>query len=344
MVHGPCGGDTLRGLSYFISKHGGNQMISTTAQVRNRVIALLDDPTQAVFTDAIVLPAVGEAIDALQSALVFYEIPRSKVVVTYTLPALTTSVSPATMGIADMGEIIELRERRSGSSDYYTHVYECDDLPQRPQVETLGNWEWRGDQFWFVGATQARQLWLSYFETTEQPTDFTGTTGVDGALSFLSLYAAGVAGPRKGYDELAAAYMQRAVGNRYDQGIIGGGLFYLCQPMVRSRQRVQVAPRPYSVIRRRFGARRQVYIAAQQPAGVGMAPAQFSYSAGSITGTLDGTNATFYLSYPVTSVVVTLNGVTLTPTQHYTFSANQIVFLAPYVPQPDSEILVEGWV
>jgi hypothetical protein len=320
-------------------------MISTLAQVRTRVVNLLDDPNQATFTDAIVLPAIGEAIDALQSALVFYEIPKSKVVTTYTLPQGVTNVTPATMGIANMGEVIELRERRTGSSDFYTHVYECDDLPQRPQVEILADWEWRGDSFWFVGATQSRDLWLSYFTTVEQPTAIDSTpTAADGDLSFLSLYAAGVAGPRKGYDELAAAYMQRAVGSRYDQGIIGGALFYLCQPMVRSRQRVQVAPRPYSVIRRRLMPQRGVYIAANAPAGGGGTPQQFSSANGTITGTIDGSNLTFYLPFPVTTANIYRNGLLMTTGIDCTFSANQIVFVAPQIPQVGDILTAEGWV
>lgn len=320
-------------------------MISTFAQVKTRVLNLLDDPLAATFVDSIVLPAVGEAIDALQSAFVFYEIPKSKVVVTYILPAGTLSVSPATMGITDMGEVIELRERASGSSDFYTHVDECDDLPQRPQVQILSNWEWRGDSFWFVGATEARQLWLSYFSTVQQPTALDSTsTNVDGALSFLSLYASGVAGPRKGYDELAAAYMQRAVGNRYDQGIIGGALWYLCQPMVRSRQRVQVAPRPYSVIRRRLMPRRQVYIAANQPAGVGTAPAQFSTANSTITGTLDGVNATFYLTYPVSTANIYRNGILMTQPGDVTFAHNQMIFQAGQIPTAGDTLTAEGWV
>lgn len=318
-------------------------MISTFANVRSRALARLDDPSQGTFTDAVLLPGIQEAVDSLFGAFVFYEIPRTKVVATYTLPALTTSVTPATMGIADFGEIIELRERRSGSTDKYVHVYEVDDLSQRDATTSLGEWEWRGDTFYFIGATEARQLWVSYFATTTQPTTIDSTsTGVDGALNFLSLYTIGAVGGRKGYDEIAAECMQRAVGSRYDDGVIGGELFRLCQPMVRSRQRVQIQPRAFSVSRRTI-TRRPPYIAAQQPAGSGMAPVQFTYAAETITGTLDGTNATFYLSYPVSSVVVVLNGATLSPTVHYTHGANAITFIAPYIPQPGADILVEGW-
>lgn len=321
-------------------------MISTLAQVKTRVLNLLDDPNQATFLDAIVLPAIGEAIDALQSAFVMFQIPKAKnVIATYTLPALTTNVSPATMGIADLGTVIELRERRFGSTDFYTHVWECDDLPQRPQVEILGDWEWRGDSFWFVGATQARQLWLSYFATVEQPTALDSTsTGVDGALSFLSLYAAGVAGPRKGYDELAATYMRRAVGTRYDDGIIGGELFRICQPRVRQLQSVQVAPRPYSVIRRRLMPQRGVYIAANAPAGGGTAPQQFSTIDGTITGTIDGSNNTFYLSFPVTQATIFRTGLRMTQPSDVVFGANVIVFQPGQIPTVGDVITAEGYV
>jgi hypothetical protein len=321
-------------------------MISTYGNVRSRALARLDDPNQASFTDAILLPAIQEAIDALQGAFVFFEIPRSKVVTTFTVGVGTTSVTPATAGIADMGEVIELKERLSGSTDRYVHIHEVDDLPQRDAGECLGSWEWRSDTFWFVGATTAREVWISYFSTTTQASSFdaNASTGVDGALNFLSLYTVGAVGGRKGYYELAEDCMTKAVGSRYNDGVIGGELFRLCQPMVRSRQRVPVAPRAFSVSRRLLRPWAAPYIAANSPGGGGTAPAQFTYAEGTVTGTLDGSNATFYLSYPVTTVVVALNGATLSQTLHYTHSANQIVFLAPYIPQPGADILVQGWV
>jgi hypothetical protein len=320
-------------------------VISTYGQVRSRALARLDDPSQATFTDAILLPGIQEAIDVLFEAFVFFEIPRVKVVTTFTVGVGTTSVTPATAGIADMGEIIELRERLSGSTDRYVHIHEVDDLPQRDAVECLGNWEWRGDAFYFVGATTARQVWISYFSTTTQESSFdaNASTGVDGALNFLSLYAVSAVGGRKGYNEIAEECRRMAVGNRFDDGVIGGSLFRLCQPMVRARQRVQVAPRAYSITRRLTAHRAAPYIAAQQPAGVGTAPVQFSTATGTITGTLDGVNTTFYLSYPVSTARVFLNGAAMTATIDYTHSVNVITFLAGQIPQASDTITVEGY-
>ncbi len=319
-------------------------MIATSDQVKTRVLALLDDPNQAVFSDSIILQGFGEAVDSLQQAMVFYEIPRTKVVVTYNVAPYVTNFSPADAGITDMGEVIELREKQQGSSDPYTHIWEWDDLPQRPQATVLGDWEWRGDDFWFVGATLPRTVWISYFTTIEQPTSMGSTpTQADGDLTFLSKYTAGIIGPRKGYDEISAGYMRSAVGPRYDEGIIGGELFRFCQPMVRSRQRVQVAPRPYSCIARRQQWRRNFYVAANQPAGVSTAPVQFSTATGTITGTLDGTNDTFYLSYPVSSCNVYRNGVLMTQPLDVVFGANQLVFSAGQIPLVDDVLTAEGW-
>ncbi len=72
-------------------------------------------------------------------------------------------------------------------------------------------------------------------------------------------------------------------------------------------------------------------------------PTQYSSAGGTVTGTINGSNATFTVAAALHDAIVVLNGATLTPTVHYTHSANTIVFLAPYIPQPGADILIEGW-
>jgi len=230
--------------------------------------------------------------------------------------------------------------RRAGSTDRYIRIEETDKLQQRDPGEVLGEFVWRLDSFQFIGATTARQIRIRYWDTGAAPTS--GTTGVDGAITFLSKYAASVMAPRKGYDEYAARYKLEAVGGRYEEGLIGGALFRMIQPMVRSRQRVQVAPKPYSVIRRRTW-RRAPYIAANQPFGGANMPAVFKLSDGSLTGTVDGSNATFYLAYPLSRVIVHLNGSALIEGDHFTQFANVVTFLYPFIPEAGAEIMIEGW-
>ncbi len=316
-------------------------MISTVAQVQNRTLALLDDSAGATFTTAIYTEGFSEAWDAMRSAMVQYQIPFIEEIVEVTISPGVTSLSPSTAGIGGFGELVEIEERRDGSTDHYQRIWEVDKLAQRDPGEVLGEFVWRLDSFQFIGATTARQIRIRYWDTGAAPTS--GTTGVDGAITFLSKYAASVMAPRKGYDEYAARYKLEAVGGRYEEGLIGGALFRLIQPMVRSRQRVQVAPKPYSVIRRRIW-RRAPYIAANQPAGGGDMPAIFTLWNGTLSGVADGTNPQFFLSYPVRQVVVHLNGIALTQDMHFTHGANMVTFIPPYIPMPGADIMIEGWI
>lgn len=316
-------------------------MISTFEDVRTRARHLLDDANGDVFTDAIFTQAFGEAWDVAREACNVYQIPLSKKSTTYTLPASTTSLTPATAGITGLGELIELEERLSGSSDNYSHVEEVDKLPQYSQTDELRFFVWEEDSFKFIGANVARQLRITWYDMPAAPT--TGSIGVDGLHTFLALYSAGVMGPRKGYDDIGDRCMMRAVGPSFSQNIIGGALFRFIQPMVRARQHVQVAPRPFRAGARRRYLRNVPHVAAQLPVSGGTTiPAQFT-SAGAvptITGTMNGINDTFVLSYPVTTIVLYRNGSLLTGNGvDYTHAANTITFSADAAKPVSGDIL-----
>jgi hypothetical protein len=313
----------------------------TVAQIKSRFLAHLSDPNGQVFTDALFYEALGEAYDALFSAFLNSQCPRIQIVSTTTVNAGDLSFVPSSVW-SDFADFDLLEERTLGSSDLYRELQQCDQLPQRGQLDRLLDFTWRFDTFWFIGATTSRDLRVTYESSGQAPTSPTATINVDGSLTFLARGAVAAIGQVKGYDELAALSRSIAYGPKYDQGIIGGELFRLVNPRVREMQHVQVAPRPFT-LSRRSTSRRIPYVAAQSIGGGMGAPAQFSYSAGSITGTMDGTNAAFYLAYPVSGVVVELNGITLTPTSQYVFGANVVTFIDPYIPQPGNEILVQGW-
>jgi len=317
-------------------------MIPSRAQVKSRFLGLLDDDAGKVFTETVFAQAFGEAYDALFTALLVGQVPRIKNIIVVVVAPGTTSLTPGSAGISDFADYQMLRERLTGSSELFRRLESRETLTQRTQADRLLEFVWRWDTFYFVGATTSRDLEITYESSGTAPTDDGSLIGVDSSLTFLANYSAGVAGQRKGYDEIADRCWKVAVGSRYNDGVIGGELFRLLQSKVRSEQKTQIAPRPFSTQRRNV-PRMVPFIAAQQPQGVSTAPTQFSLSAGTITGTVDGSNSVFYLAYPVSSVVVILNGATLTPGLHYTFSANQLTFVAPYVPQAGADILVEGW-
>lgn len=303
---------------------------------------MLDDDAARVFTEAIFAQAFGEAYDALFTAFLVGQVPRIKNIAVVTVTSGTTSLTPATAGIADFADYVQLRERLTGSGNAFRALEPVEQLTQRVATDRLLEFVWRLDTFYFVGATTSRDLEITYESSGTAPTADGTSIGVDASLTFLSNYAAGVAGQRKGYDEIAQRCWSLAVGPKYDQGTMGGELFRLVQAKVRSEQKTQIAPRPYTTQRRQ---RMAPFIMAQQPSGVGRgAPTQFSTATGTITGSANGSNPLFILAFPVATVNVYKNGILMTIGTDCTFGANLVTFLGGSIPGMGDVITVEGWV
>jgi hypothetical protein len=320
-------------------------MYPTRAQIKTRFQSLLDDPSGAVFSEAVFAEAFGEAYDALYTAFLTNQCPRIELLLPVIVPALTTALTPAQMGISDFGDYIYLAERIYGTQDDYRDMAPVDRLAQRPMTDRLLEYNYRNDTFYFVGATNTVEIQVKYDTSGQAPTDDATQVAVDGSLTFLSNYAVGIAGGRKGYDSVAQRCMNLAVGPKYDLGTIGGELFRIIQPRVRSRQKVQIAPKPYSAFRRLLAQRGIPYVAAQQGATGGGAqnvPIQFSSATGTIVGTIDGVNAVFTLTIGgVLSMAVYRNGVLQTAGTDYTALNNQITFAALSIPQPGDIVTAE---
>jgi hypothetical protein len=262
-------------------------------QVKTRFQNLLDDPSGQVFSDAVFTEAFGEAYDALFTAFLTNQCPRIELLATVTVPPATISLTPAQMSIDDLGDYIYLAERLYGSTGGYDDLAPVDRLPVRAMADRLLEFNWRNDTFYFVGATNTIDLQVKYDTSGEAPTDDATQILVDGSLTFLANYSVGVAGGRKGYDEVAQRCMSLAVGPKYDLGTVGGELFRLVQVRVRSRQKVQIAAKPFSAFRRLAGRRAIPYVAAQQgtTGGPQNLPVQFSSTNGTIVGSIDGTRS-----------------------------------------------------
>lgn len=306
----------------------------------------MDDPNGTVFTDAIFTEGFTEAYDGLFNALLNAQAPRLNLIVPgIQINVNTLSWNPATDGnILDLADYIQVEERTFGSSEKFTDLYAWDKLPQRDPTDRLIDFVYRFDTFYFVGNTTARELRITYESSGTAPTNDNTVITVDGSLTFLAKSAAAAMGGTKGYDELAAKYHDEAYGARFNQtGVPGGELLRIIAPRIRSEQKTPIAIKPYSVYKSRL-RRRVPYVVAQQPQGVGTAPAQFSTTTGTITGTLDGVNANFFLSYPVSTVNVYRNGILMTAGTDYTSGANLITFLPGQIPQPGDIITAEGWV
>lgn len=315
-------------------------MIPTVDQIKTRTLSLVDDDSQEWATNGKFQEAFSEGYDVMISEMLKNQIPRLKNATQYTLTAATTSLTPAAVGIGDFGELIKMQERNVGSTDQYADLMEWDILPVRPMADWLADFVWRQDTFYFVGANTSRDLLLHYYSSGQAPAS--GSVGVDGSMVFLSRYAANVLLDRHGQERMAARYRVLAVGPRYEEGVLGGDLFSLISPMVRSINRTPLEPRPFTLYSTGFRQRMPVIITAQGASSTNI-PMSFSSSASTIIGTIDGSNATFYVSAPLRNAAVYLNGIRLTENLHYAWATNVVTFYYPMVPQPGQDILIEGF-
>lgn len=337
-------------------------MFPTRLQVKQRFWSLLDDPIGAVYTDnptqttppgpSLFQNAFGEAYDLLYNAFLNQQVPRVEIVVQGIIIApspIPFSVTPVQMGINDFADWEWIAERAAGSSDKFLDLWDEDRLTQRQPTDRLQETVYQNGAFQFVGCTTVREIQMKYVSSGEAPVLDDSQIQIDGSLNFLANYSAGTVGANKGYDAMAAKCMMFAVGPKFAMGQIGGELYRLTAPLVRSRQNVVVAHKPFTTQRRLLGRGRAIpYVAAQQGTTGGGAqnvPQQFSTSNGTIVGAVDGVNAVFFLnSQSVLQLTVYRNGMAQTPTVDYVAFNTQITFTPVSIPQPGDTITAEAWI
>jgi hypothetical protein len=218
-------------------------MIPTVEQVKDRAAFHLGDPTRRKFTHEKLQEAFASAFEEIYTHLLNYQISTVELIATYTLTGGTTTLAPATASIANLGELVRVKERPDGTTQDFVDVTEVEQLPQRDQfADRLVEFEWRGDSFHFVGATGDVELQITYYSSGTAPE--AGTVGIDNSLNFLACRTAAIAGPPKGMWEVAEQLDVEARGKNKDGG--GGHLHRLLLGMVRAQNRVPVQQPAYS--------------------------------------------------------------------------------------------------
>ncbi len=304
----------------------------------NQVTGKLDLPYPAtqVINPGVFQVGLNEAFDVMYSAFLAAQLPRIEIVSYVTVVPGTTALTAADMGILNFGDFIYLSERTLGSNDRYIDLEPVDRLAQEVPTERLRQFNYRDNTFFFIGATTTRQLEIKYDSSGIAPSDPDALITVDACANFLTNYIVGVLGPRKGYDEIGAQCMRLALGANLNPAVPGGQLYALIQPLVRSRQNVQVARKPFTARRRIGTGWATPFIGVQQGTtggGVQNVPIQLSTFNGTVLPTPDGTTTVFVLIVGVVSIsVVSLNGLGLTLGVDYTVLGNQITMtVAPGV-------------
>lgn len=322
-------------------------MYPTWAQINSQYLALLDDPLAQVFKTPVFQAAFNEAYDVMYAAFLQFQCPRIELEKSIPVPPMTQSLTPAQMGISDFGDYVFLTERRYGAlGERWSDLLAVDrlrDVGQMQGSDRIREFDFRNNTFYFSPCSTMVELKIRYDTSGVAPTDPTTVILVDSCTTFLANYSVGASGSRKGRDQAAKECMAKAVGPNYVSGSTpGGALFRLISPLVRSRQHVQIAHKPYSASRRVATPWAIPYVAAQQGTTGGGAmnvPIDFTTADGSIIGPVDGINTVFWLNIGgVTSMEVFRNGIKQTYGVDFTWVNNQINFLPSSTPQIDDII------
>lgn len=205
---------------------------ATVEQVSADAAAELGDFTQAVYTNAILLPFFKSAYSELWGCALNHGVQMVEREQLYSLPANTTTLSPAVAGISNMGEPYRLWERNAGSSDKFAEMERVAVLPQYDPTDRLIWWRWEGDIFQFVGATGSQQLKIEYRASSAAPT--TGAIGIDGSYDFLKVRTASLAAATFGMSDRKQELMLRAFGQKMEPDGSGGLLRQFINPEVKA--------------------------------------------------------------------------------------------------------------
>lgn len=334
-------------------------MLPTRGQVYGLFLQILDDPAARVFTDvpnastgalSVFQAGFSQAFDLLFNNALGQQVSQVEEVVNGIIVPQNPgpfSMTPADMGLPDFADWEWISERTAGSNDKFIDLFVEDRLTQRAPTEQLLETVYQNGAFQFVGCTSVRELEIKFVSSGIAPINNNTVIPFDGSLNFLANYSAKI-GKNKGRKEIAEDAMLFAVGAKFDShGIIGGELFRLMQPLVRSRQDVPVAHKPFTT-QRRLGVRRGIpYVSAQQGTtggGSQNVPIEYSSTQGTIIGTIDGINLVFYLAAgQVMRMTLYRNGVAQTPSIDYTSVNNMITFATASVPLPGDYLTAEAW-
>lgn len=107
---------------------------------------------------------------------------------------------------------------------------------------------WSDNRFQFMPANGVIQLMVTYWSSAQVPSSGSDVIGLDDCMDFLAAYAGATACEGQGATEMSANLMDKAVGQEFRRGVVGGELLALINTLVRSMQLLspyQRGPRPF---------------------------------------------------------------------------------------------------
>ena len=172
-------------------------MPTVASDVMERAAAHLNDPNQGLYTNTVLLPYIQQALDDLQDAMIDNSIGvLREVSAAKDITAETTDMSSTLP--TDVVVPVRMHERADGGDDDDWISMVKGVLPIREMGPILVHWEWRESMVYFVGATVAREVRLTYRRLFSPISGASSSIEMPTAMSFLACktaeHAAGLAG------------------------------------------------------------------------------------------------------------------------------------------------------
>jgi len=175
-------------------------------QILDESAALLNDPTQKMFTDVLLLPLIKRAFNELQLHLQHEQVQ----VLGENSTSFTISVGTTTWaGPSDLVQPLRMEEK--GATDtVYTPMYEKQWEPSIGPTSTLRYWTWREQALCFIGATEERLVQLYYLKALGAISDINSIIAVNNCQPYLAALTAAYAAAFIGENPTKAAILKDA--------------------------------------------------------------------------------------------------------------------------------------
>jgi len=214
--------------------------IPTVEQAIEEAAFHLGDSKKRRFTIPDLQFAVGLAWRELIDEMTLCQDAAVELQALYVLAAGTLTLTPATAGISNFGQLLRLEERPQGSTNvsfFPVQYTETISLPWSPTHRVI-YYTWRSQTFGFPPATGPVELRITYLHSGENPT--TGPLGIDNCLTVVGKLAAAYAGPPKGLSGIPKQMRDEVYKDP-------NHMQTLIQPHMREQQERRVQPAAYAV-------------------------------------------------------------------------------------------------
>ena len=151
-------------------------------------------------TDAVLLPLVNKAYRKVQQRMLEAGSKTMSSETTLTLPIGATSLLDTTNPQLPTNFLAPrvLYEKISGAPFFGPSMEPVDVIPNGPQGSVNRYYSWREDGIWFIGATNALDMLIRYFQALQDMSDGTSSIQIRGALDCVASYGAFLAASSRG--------------------------------------------------------------------------------------------------------------------------------------------------